>query len=1276
MCIMKTNYILFFTVVFSFLLSAVSFGSNPEEAFDSKEVQLVWSINDSIHQAGYITQYRPYFHGAAYSEASTILPFYKEQLAVYDDALEAIVQLRELKTEAFDISEFPQLDITLMDTAFRVEAVIAITREQPLLNIHINSIRRIPGSDKAEKLISFERDVFLYETDGLKNDEIQYADNSVLASGNWYKIRVAESGMYKLGYADLQNLGLNPASIDPRHIRIYANGGGILPEANNVSRHDDLVENPIIVVGEEDGVFNQNDYVMFYAEGALTWYFYNPTGYYRHQTNYYDDYSYLFLTVDKGPGKRIETIDTPSATVVTIDDFLDHQLHEQELVNLSNSGRVWYGELFDVNLSRDFNFHFPNLIREKEAWIEVDVAGRNFGTAAFQVFIDGQMHRNLNIEATQQSGGYEYAKPNWAQFAFSPKSDQINVKLNFNRSLNTARGWLNYISINSWRKLKFTGSQLFFSNHRLKEQTVFKYLLADANASVEVYEITEPTNIKRMATSQSGNSLSFNAAADRRRSFIAINRSEELRTPELIGSVANQNLHAIRNIDYLIISHPDFLSEAERLAEYHRNHSNLTVYITTPDKIYNEFSSGSQDITAIRDFNRMLYTTASPGKKLRYLLLFGDASFDYKDKLQNNTNFVPTFQTLSSLDLTYSIATDDYYGFLDQNEGGSTLNLLDIGIGRMPVESLEEAKAMVDKIFSYVETDEKVMGPWRNEVTFLADDGDTNRHLTDAEELSAVIQTSNNEFNITKIYLDAYPQIATPSGQKAPEVNDAINKKMEQGTLIFNYSGHGGEVGLGEERILEIADILSWRNRNKLPIYITATCEFSRYDDPTRRSAGEMVYLHPEGGAIAMFTTARATFSGTNLRLNKAIFQNNMFSKEAGEYVRFGDIIRKSKIKGDDNDRKFVLLGDPALKLAFPKNKVITTHINGKEIGSSMDTLKALDRVIINGFVADANGQKLNGFNGELHITVFDKEVRITTYGDQSSPTSFDTRNSIIYKGLASVTNGVFELQFMMPKDISYRYGLGRISYYATNYEIDAHGAFEDFLIGGYSNTLVDDANGPVIKLYMGDTSFVNGGFTGESPLLLALFSDESGINTTGAGIGHDITATITGASERFAVLNDYYAASLDKSNEGTIIFPFFNLNPGIHTLTLKAWDILNNSATAEITFEVVAGSEMKLDKLFNYPNPMTEGTSFVFSHNQSNEVLDITIDVFDISGNWMHRIQEKNLSSGIRSTPINWNGSLSNGSRLAKGLYIYRLIATNKNGVTAAAYGKLLNYR
>ena len=1242
---------------------------------ESKTVQLQWQANDSLQLPGKEKIERLSFKGASYPAFNSTIPYYNDRLDLFDKELDITATLSEITVEPLDEAQMQWIENITIPSDFTVRTTVLTGRDEAFVQARISSLRLNPVTQRIERLSGFKLNYFYEVATDLKDSGTQFATQSVLATGTWHKMRINKSGIFKISYSELQAMGINVGALNPKNIRIYGNGGGAIAEANRAFRYDDLFENPIVVVGEEDNVFNQNDYILFYGQGPLVWDFDAASGFFDHRPTYYDDYSYYFITTDLGAGKRIQTQNPQGEIAETVTSFLDHQLYEQDLVNLSNTGRTWYGDLFDVNLSKDFTFDFPNIDISKKGRVITDLAARAFGPSGFQLSVDANVLQTISIDATQETG-YDWAKGNGANRQFFPAGDRITVNLKYNRSLNSSRGWLDFIEVNAYRNLRFTSPQMQFNNVKLYNTDVFvKMEMSGASSAIEVWDISEAVNPFKVQSSLQGDQLTFLTPANQLHRFIAFDKSSFL-SVENVGLVANQNLHGIRDVDYLIITHPDFLEQAQRLAQIHRDESDLTVLVTTPSLIYNEFSSGAQDVSAIRDFARMLYSESSVGKKLRYVKLFGDASFDYKDKLNGNTNYVPTYETVASLNLVNSIATDDYYGYLDRFENGAEDSLLDIGIGRFPVATALEAEQMVDKVVKYISHEPEVMAPWRNEITLISDDGDTNQHLSDSENIAAVLREDYPDFNLVKIHLDAYKQIATPGGQKAPEVNEAINKKMARGTLIVNYSGHGGEIGWTEEKILQIADINSWRNRSKLPVFITATCEFSRYDDPERMSAGEMVFMNPSGGAIAMFTTARATYSATNLRLNRAIFNDNVFEKSNGEYPRFGDVIRRSKLVGDPNDRKFVLLGDPALQLSFPKEKVVTTHINGNPVGSTADTLKALDITTVRGMVANNEGQQLTNFDGVLYAIVYDKENQIKTLGDQGPTSTFLLRSSILHKSTVEVKNGIFEFTFMMPKDIGYQYGPGKISYYATDLNTDAQGSYENFLVGGFSHNTVDDNDGPNIRLFIGDTTFVSGGFTDENPNVLALLSDENGMNTTGSGIGHDLVATLTGATERYAIINEFYSAKLNKSSEGIVVYPFANLNAGKHTLTLKAWDILNNSNTATIEFEVVLSDAMRIDNLSNYPNPFNGITHFVFDHNQSADPLDVEIQIFNTNGQLVRKIiANEHYSSGYRSLPIQWDGRSEMGFPVAKGLYIYRAVVKNVKGVTAEKRSKLLYY-
>lgn len=1164
-------------------------------------------------------------------------------------------------------------DLNFRDTAFQVKALVSTARKQSFAVINIIPVRFLSRTHSYEKLVSFEVGIQMKDLpQAVGANGKKTIVHSVLATGSWFKIRISKSGIYKLTYSDLQKMGF-PVNGNSANIALFGNGGGVLPEKNDAPRPSGLTENPIEVVDGGDGKMNPGDYILFYGKGPIVW-DYNPsTGHFAHQDNYYSNYAYYFLTLLTHPGKRIQTevinTGTPDVEVNSFTDFAYHELDER---NLGGMGRTWYGEVFDFTNSYQFNFNFPNIIDTAKAFVACAFASKSFSSNSFLIYVNGTLKKVLKMPLTGNSG-YDVGKAGFTQFEFFPSSEKVSIRINFQKSDVSAVGYLDYIDVNVKRRLTFVGNQMPFT---CVESTghLARYHLS-SNEPVRVWDITNPLNATAINLSKAANGYSFETTVAPVKSFIAFNGKEFL-TPKFVKQIANQDLHSVKNIDYLIISYPAFLPQAERLAEYHRQKDNMTVYVTTPQKIYNEFSSGAQDVSAIRDFVKRIYDQSDPGKRIKYLLLFGDASYDYKNRIPDNTDFVPTWESVNSLNSISSIATDDYYGYLENGEGTGYNDKVDIGIGRFPVDTPAEAKNAVDKVIRYDTPTKKTMGPWKNLITFVADNGDYNTHLNDAETLSRLVQAQNPVYNIDKLYLSAFPQISTPSGQRSPAMNAAIDARIDKGTLIFNYSGHGGGEGLGHERFMQISDINSWDNFYKLTVFITATCEFTRFDDPEKVSPGELAFLSDRGGAIALFTTTRATYASANLALNSAIYNHNLFEKSAGKYPRFGDVIRRAKATGGENDKKFVLIGDPALRLAYPDYLAKTTRINSKVvIKNQPDTLKALAKVRIQGEVQNAFGQVLSNYRGTIYPTVFDKASIIKTLGTNpdSPPTTFSLWKNILFKGKAAITGGRFDFSFVVPKDISYKYGPGRISYYFTNDTTDGHGYSENIIVGGFDQKAAQDTIGPIIKMYLNNSEFSSGSITNANPVLYALISDQSGINTTGNGIGHNIIATLDGNPNESFNLNAYYVAANGNFTKGTITFPFHGLTAGKHTLNLRVWDIYNNSSSAKIEFVVVPASQLVVKNLMNFPNPVINGTNFVFEHNQAGKILNVKINIYQLDGQKIKTITTVLHPTGFNSGRIYWNGTTDSGEKVSRGIYIYRVSVTLPDGQTKSLQSKMV---
>jgi hypothetical protein len=767
-------------------------------------------------------------------------------------------------------------------------------------------------------------------------------------------------------------------------------------------------------------------------------------------------------------------------------------------------------------------------------------------------------------------------------------------------------------------------------------------------------------------------------------------------TPERVGSVSNQNLHGLEQVDFVIVTHPSFITQANRLADLHRAQGTLTHVVTT-DQVFNEFSSGAPDAVAIRMFAKMFHDRAliNPGTELKYLLLFGDGTFDPKNRVPNNNNMVLTYQAENSENYLSCYVSDDFYGMLDDNEALASNDLLDIGIGRILASDQTQAKQQVDKIEHYMKNgssfftsnnasccleynSNSTFGDWKLKYVQIADDEENNYFIqNDTEPQYNEVKTNHYEMNCDKLYLDAYPQQTTAGGQRYPDVYNAITDRIQRGAILVNYVGHGGEVGLAEERVVSIPQINSWTNINALNLFVSATCEFTKYDDPKRVSAGEWVSLNPTGGAIALMTTTRAVYFGVNTSVGNALF-DNVFDRNADNSpLTFGEIMMRTKNDAldSDNKRSFTLIGDPALRIALPTLKVITDSINGKNPVVEIDTLNALSKVRIKGHIEDVNGNIQNGFNGILVPSIFDKVKKMKTLGqDPNSPEiEFELQRNIVYKGKSSIVNGYFDFSFVVPKDIALSIGKGKISYYAYDANVDAYGYDTNFRIGGINPNGINDDEGPQLEVFLNDEKFIDGSITDETPVLLVKAFDENGINTVGNGIGHDITAVIDGKSSEPIVLNEYYSSELNSYQSGEIRYQMSELEPGRHTVLVKVWDVNNNSSSVETSFVVNERQTPVLSNVYNYPNPFTTSTEFMFEHNQSCSTLDVQVQIFTISGKLIKTINENVNTVGFRNQGIKWDGRDDFGDQLGKGVYIYHLKVKNPDGELAEKTEKLV---
>jgi hypothetical protein len=1114
-----------------------------------------------------------------------------------------------------------------------------------------------------------------------------YKTNSILATGEWFKISIKEAGVYKVDVQLMNSLGVNTQNLASSTVRLFGNGGQLLPEANGTARIDDLEENSILVVDGGDGFFNGADYFLFYADGPHKWIKDSLNKRFTHQQNIYSDRSFYFLSIG-GAGKRIQTGNNNLSPNISITSFNDRYYHELDTINFLASGKQWYGEelssLPGRSLTRSFDFTIPNVLNNTDATLITDCIARSVGASSgFSVKLNSQPFQQINIPAVGSSQYDLFAQETTASATTTISQNNISVNYTFIPNSFNAQGWINWFEFFARRNLSMNGiHQLLFRDWLSVSNVIGEFVISNAAPATQVWDITDPLNPVNMQGSFSNNNFKFVNNCSRLREYIAFTGNEFLK-PENIGRVANQDIHNSSPADYLLITHPALIVEANRLAQFHQQNNNLRVKVITTTQIFNEFSSGSSDPTALRDFIKMYHDkyNTQPQNKLKYVLLFGDASYDYKDRLVNNTNLVPAYESILSLDPLATYTSDDFFGFLDDNEDvNSSLvtNLLDVGIGRVPSKNEIEAKNFVDKALMY--HDKKSFGPWRNIATMIADDEDQNLHFQDVETFSATAEATNQNLNLNKIYLDAYPQQSGSGIDSYPQANNAINNITNNGTLIWNYSGHGGFQRLAEEVILDQNIINSWSNAYRLPLFITATCDFAPYDNPTIHSIGEDILLRPNTGGIALMATTRLVFSFSNRLLNNNYLSTALLPDASNKIKTLGEAVMLSKnityqSSGDFiNNRKFTLLGDPAMKLGFPESKVRAIKINGLPV-TQTDTLSATENVSIEGELTDGQGNFLPGFNGTIYTTVFDKPQQLSTLANDptSIAATFNTQNLILFKGKNTVTAGKFNLSFKVPKDINYQFGNGKISFYADDSTKDASGFFTGFIVGGYGNGVNGDNTGPEIKAWLNDEKFVNGSITNQTPVLIVKLKDSSGINTTGAAIGHDIIATLDDNNNDFFILNDFFETELNNYRQGVARFQMPLLEPGRHVLKIKAWDNMNNSSEYLLEFLVENNEELMLAHVLNYPNPFTSKTQFWFEHNRPGQDLRVKIEIFTLTGKIIKTLTSTINTAGNRSSEVEWDGRDEYGAKIGRGVYLYKLKITTPENKKKQVIGKLV---
>ena len=1095
--------------------------------------------------------------------------------------------------------------------------------------------------------------------------------HSVLSSGKWYKLAVTESNIYSISGAYLENNGITISEIEPEKIRVYGHPSGMLPQANDAFRYSDPEELAIWIEDGGDGSFDSTDRILFWANGPDDIGYDETTDVVTYENNIFSDTSYFFLNLNQAIGKRVTQAGLPDGSYPTIISNLAYDIHEVDQTNILSSGREWYGEAFNSDLNQTFETNISNWISGSEAKITSSVMASSYEQSTFKVSVNGSEVGNHLMSSIPNSQYSIKGQEDTKTFTFTLSSaNSNNLEVNYIFEKQSGLGYLNYFLIQTEQNLAYNGSSLQIL---VPQQTDNISLLeiSNANPDLLLWNVADFGNTKQIPVSIESGMLTANIASDTTSWLCAFGLNAELKEPYFISSLTNQDLHANTHTDLLIVTAPEFLNEAEELKSYKISMGINTVVATT-NQIYNEFSSGKQDVTAIRDFARYLYQNAG----LKHVLLFGKGTFDYKNILEDNLSFVPIYESRNSLSPLYTYGSDDYLAFMEENEGRWEENfsgdhIMDIGVGRLPIKSKEEAQAVVNKIKIY--NRKEVIGQWKKKIVFVAENGDGNLHQSDAEKLSTLIDTTYQAFNPKKIYVDAYPIEVYPSKTLAPLVNEAIDETINEGGFIINYTGHGNEEQWAKSNIFNTETINNLNNAPLLPLFVTATCEFGRHDDTDVVSGGEDLVVKEGAGAIGMITTCRPVFANTNYLLNLA-FYNEVFSKENGSYKTLGEIFKNTKNNSLNgvNNRNFSLLADPSLTLSYPEKTLQLDSLNGTLLQLT-DTIRALEKVAFTGTVRNLNGSINTSFSGKANIAVYDSPNTVKTLGNFDDPFEYKERNSALFVGTSEIKNGNFRFEFVVPLDINYKLQPGKISMYAaSNDSTDASGASVSVFIAGSALNPANDTTPPEITLYLEDSTFKNNDLVSANSLVIANLYDENGINLSKSQVGHNISYSLD-ANEPVSV-NDYFQYNQNSYQSGKLLVPIQNLEPGSHTLTLKAYDVYNNLAEQEITFRVASKEEAIITNLSAFPNPMQNHVNITFKHNLNEEELEVIFQVLSRSGELIYSKEVLYTESPSTIDDLVWNGRNAAGQKLTEGIYIFKVfIRSNTSSAYTTHFGKLM---
>jgi hypothetical protein len=1104
------------------------------------------------------------------------------------------------------------------------------------------------------------------------------AQNAAFNEGKWAKIAISKQGIYQITGAQLKTLGF-PLPIASTQLQLFNYNLDLLSEKVPATISTALTENAIKVVDGGDNQIDEKDYVLFYAQGTVQWkqegVNLSPT-HYRNASN---DSIYYFLSIGTN-GKRISTIDKINSSAALVDKYDERWLIEVDSISILNSGKLLLGPAMGQGLGKQLKLSYPINLNGLELSSPLKLITRYAATtyqnpAYFNFSINDNAIKTTSVPAVtgllyDESANICLDSFNYSLNTNSNLSSPASVNISFQAENAAASGWVDYIEIAAKRKLGFWGSNSFgFRNMASSVKgNLLQYQIQNGDTSMEVWDVTNPSLPRKISTVLSSNGIiNFIHQADTLHEFYAV-KQQGYEIPSLLGPLTNQNIMGMEVPDYIIISASNYLNAAKKLQNYHTSVNGLKTALINVNEIFNEFSGGQANPIAIRNFVKFLLNKAATNKikTPRYLLLFGIANYNIKN--YNSASQIPVFQSAASTNVLTSYPSDDFYSIQADNDdinNFTQIKKLALATGRLPVRNAAEADTVVEKIINYQKNVNG--GAWKNKITWVADDGDSNLHLEDAEAISTQLQQKNSNWIQKKIYLDLYAATKNIAGNTYPLVNSEIVQTVNEGTLILNYTGHGNFTRLAEEAVLSQTDVLQWNNAHKLPLMITASCDFAPYDQPQLSPFGFDALMKNSKGVIGLVAASRLVFAYSNKQINDHFIQQLLVPDSLGNFLTVGEALQKAKMQAwsKDEDRmnafKFSLLGDPAMRLSLPTYEIGILSLNQKPF-MGKDTLLAGNKYTLKGTVNN-KAVLQNDFNGLLDFVLYDAITHKKTLANASSSkvTTIAMQENILFKGKVTVTKGNFTVDFLLPKEVSLQKNL-KIQMAAYNELSDAVGIFDSLIALDAGSILINDNQGPELKIFLNDSNFINGGWAAARSNLILHLKDSAGIQTSGNALGHDMVLVIDNDYKNTIVLNNYFLSDLDTYQKGNLTYALPHLAEGAHVIMIKVWDLLGNSTTKTLNFVVPASEILSFQNLSNYPNPFQNFTQFSFEHNKLGTSLEINLSIYDGRGNLLFT---KPLSGTYKANRVvaNWDGT-GNGSRFIQaGVYFYRLSINDGTG-------------